>query len=104
MAEPAVMGRVAAMGLAALGGDQDTGRRWVFSRFWDPRIARSYFTGIRDWPDRVARFFHIAHGGQRIQMFIDLVMARSREISSSARRTHGKRAQIPQSQVDVALM
>lgn len=46
-------------------------RRWVFFRFWDPRIALSYFTGICDWPDRAARFFHIRHGGQRIQMFIE---------------------------------
>lgn len=46
-------------------------RHWVFFRFWDPRIALSYFTGIRDWPDRAARFFHIGRGGQHVQMLIE---------------------------------
>lgn len=45
--------------------------RWVFFRFWDPRIALSYFTGISDWPDRAARFFHVGRSSQKLQMFIE---------------------------------
>ncbi|OKH89426.1 DUF4123 domain-containing protein [Thalassospira sp. TSL5-1] len=36
---------------------EDT-KAWIFLRFWDPRVAISYFSHIADWCERCTAWFH----------------------------------------------
>lgn len=44
-------------------------RRWVYFRFWDPRIAPTYFDSIRSTPEKAAQWFDM-RGEHRIEQII----------------------------------
>ncbi|MEP1521240.1 DUF4123 domain-containing protein [Ascidiaceihabitans sp.] len=44
---------------------------WFLFRFWDPRVALPYFSGIRLWGDRSHRFFAIDSTQEKLSMVIE---------------------------------
>lgn len=44
---------------------------WLLFRFWDPRVARGYFSGIRSWEERVRQFFLIQSEAKTLSMIIE---------------------------------
>lgn len=45
--------------------------RWSLFRFWDPRVALPYFTGIRCWEERARQFFALPSASATLSMIIE---------------------------------
>lgn len=45
--------------------------RWSLFRFWDPRVALPYFTGIRCWEERARQFFALPSASSTLTMIIE---------------------------------
>lgn len=49
----------------------EEGTSWFLFRFWDPRVALPYFTGIRFWEERARQFFTLPSASTSLSMIVE---------------------------------